>query len=470
MTEQEEFEFRARLERERGESKAAPKTAPKEPTFGEQAGAFGYGALTGFAGGLGELEKAAAYDIPEIFGAREPDKRDKFMGRETIFPTIKEVQKVGQKVGIEPPRPDLSTAQTFGEVVGGFGTALPRAIRGGAKALLGTPSATSEKYAKAAESLGFKLSPAQVRQDVPVSARGATGYAEANQSLANKLASASTGKEAAEIGPEFIRSRYKELGKEFDSLYKGRDFVIGDDAINAIRSLANIEAQLPRNAQISAVKNTAETLLRNYDSLMRQPGAKPGTFAIEGDVLQRIRSDLLQGARSTTSKQDARMVYELVDAIDASIAKNYPDIAAKLAVIRPQYRNTVVLDDLTRQGGIKQGNISLEKLGIMLGGRKGGIRTGERADIDQLGEMGRQLQLRARWEPVGGGAIPGESVLRQALGTTGDVLATGALLRTRPARATQRYMAGTEKFLPMSRAPEAIAAGTAMRPFTGEEK
>lgn len=97
MTEQEEFEFRARLERERG----APKEI-KEPTFGQQAKAFGYGAATGFAGGLGELEKTAAYDIPELVGAREPGKRDQFMGRETIFPTIKEVQKAGQKVGISP--------------------------------------------------------------------------------------------------------------------------------------------------------------------------------------------------------------------------------------------------------------------------------------------------------------------------------------------------------------------------------
>ena len=466
MTEQEEFEFRARLERERG---GAPKP-PKEPSIGEKAGAFGYGTVAGFAGGLGELEKAAAYDIPEMIGAREPGKREKFMGRETIFPTIKEVEKAGQKVGIEPPSPEVSGYRTAGEILGGFGTAVPRALRGGARALLGTPSATSEKYAKAAESLGFKLSPAQVRQGTPVSSRGATFASEENQALANKLASASTGKEAKEISPEFIRQRYKELGKEFDALYKGRDFVIGDDAINALRSLADVEMQLPRNAQISSVRNTAETILKNYDSLMRQPGARPNTFAIEGDVLQRIRTDLLQGARSTTSAQDARSIYELVDAIDASIAKNYPDIAAKLSVIRPQYRNTVVLEDLARQGGIKQGNISLEKLGTMLGGRKGGIRSGERADIDQLGEMGRQLQMRAMWEPVGGGATAGESVLRQALGTTGDVLGTAALLRTRPARAVQRYYAGTEKFLPMSRAPEAIAAGTTLRPFTEDEK
>jgi hypothetical protein len=45
-------------------------------------------------------------------------------------------------------------------------------------------------------------------------------FAEKNQSLANKLASASTGKEAREISPDFIRSRLSDLGKEFDKVYK----------------------------------------------------------------------------------------------------------------------------------------------------------------------------------------------------------------------------------------------------------
>ena len=61
MTEQEEFEFRARRESE----KAPQVEAPKEPTFGEKAKAAAYGFGTGLVGGPGELEKFAAYDVPE---------------------------------------------------------------------------------------------------------------------------------------------------------------------------------------------------------------------------------------------------------------------------------------------------------------------------------------------------------------------------------------------------------------------
>lgn len=319
----------------------------------------------------------------------------------------------------------------------------PKVAKTVGRALIGTPSATSEKYARAAESLGFKLSPAQVRQDIPVPAKGSKflfATEKENQDLANKLASASTGKEAKEISPDFVRERLSSLGKEFDKVYRGKDFVIDPQAAQIIDQIAKNEMQLPSNASVSAVKNTANTIMENFNAMMRRPGAKPGTFMIEGDALQRLRTDLLQAARSTTSRQDAHAIYELVDVIDGSIARNHPQVAAVLSEIRPLYRNTIILEDLMRSGGIRQGNISLEKLGNMLGGRKSGIRTGERADIDQLGEMGRILQLRARWETEGRAATEGEGLLGQLLGTGADIAGRITGMRSSAARAIQRNL------------------------------
>lgn len=446
------------------------KPDSSDPTLGEKIGAGLYGAATGLAGGLGELEELGAYTIPEALGLREKDQRDKIAGRETIFPTVKEAQDVLGKVGIKKPREEVSGYQTAGEILGGLGTSIPRMVRGGARALLGTPSATSEKYARAAEELGFKLSPAQVKQDIPIPSKGATGFVEQNQTLANKLASSATGKEAKEISPEFIRDRLKDLGKEFDKVYKGKTFNIDPDAVQALRSLASNEMQLPANAQVNAVKNTANTILQNYESLARQPGAKPSSFAIDGDALQRIRSDLMDGARAATNRQDAHSIYDLIDVIDKSVARNHPDVAAKLSEIRPMYRNTVVLEDLTKQNGIQQGNISLEKLGNMLGSRKGGVRTGEVGDIDRLGEMGRQLKIRARWEPAGRGATTGESLLGQALGTGADVLGTIGGTRSSPARAVQRYYAKKPPVQATNYFPETVALGTVARPFQGKQE
>ena len=214
-------------------------------------------------------------------------------------------------------------------------------------------------------------------------------------------------------------------------------------------------------------------LFRSYQSLSRKPGAQPGSFQIEGEMLQRIRNDLVSAARKI-SGQDARQIYELVDVIDNSIARNHPAIAAELSRIRPLYKNTVILDDLYSKGGIKQGNISLEDLGTMV--KSGGAKRGAAGDLEQLGEMGRELQLRARWQREGGAAQVGEDILGKALGTGGDIASTLTGMRSRPARAVQRYYAGQPDYitrfgLGFAGVPKAAAAGTATRPFkAGEEE
>ena len=141
--------------------------------------------------------------------------------------------QAGEQVGI--PR-----AATGAAVLG----AAPALGKGAARAVLGTPTQTREKYARALENLGFEISPAQVRATEPAAARGAAFKSDKNQELANKLVSASTGKEAKEISPEFVRDRLSDLGKQFDKLYKGNNFIIDQPAVDAIQSIAAEEAQL----------------------------------------------------------------------------------------------------------------------------------------------------------------------------------------------------------------------------------
>ena len=430
-----------------------------EPTAGEKAKAFAYGAGTGLAGSLGELEKFGAYTVPEFFGLREEGKRENMgFGRETFFPTIKEVQTGLQKIGIERPREEVRGYETGGEIIGGFGTAIPGLVKTGAKALLGVASRTGERAARQAEQLGFKLSPAQVRQDIPTSAQGATGFAKENQTLANRLSSKATGREATEISPDFVRERLKTLGGEFQNLYKDKVFNIDQDAVDALRQIANVENLLPQSVQVGAVKNTANNILEKFQTYSLRPDAIPGKFGVEGNQLQRIRTDLLQAARSSSSRQDAHAIYELVDAIDSSVARNHPQIAAKLNELRPLYRNTIILEDLVRNGGIRQGNISLESLGNMLGARKEGVRRVE-GELDKLGELGRELKLRARWQTVGDAATESADVLKRALGTALNTGAAALGLRSRGARAVQRALTETP-LSPVTRAGMVAGTGT----------
>lgn len=446
------------------ETPSTPKFKPDtemyaEPTKGEKAKAFAYGAGTGLAGSLGELEKFGAYTVPEFLGLREEGSRENMgFGRETLFPTIKEAQQGLKKLGVERPREELRGYETGGEIIGGFGTAIPGLVKTGAKTLLGVASRTGERAARQAEQLGFKLSPAQVRQDIPTSAQGATGFAKENQTLANRLSSKATGREATEISPDFVRERLKSLGGEFQNLYKDKIFNIDQDAVDALRQIANVENLLPPSVQVGAVKNTANTILSKFDTLTSRAGAIPGTFGVEGNALQRIRTDLLQAARSSSSRQDAHAIYELVDAIDSSVARNHPQIAAKLNELRPLYRNTIILEDLVRNGGIRQGNISLESLGNMLGARKEGVRRVE-GELDKLGELGRELKLRARWQTVGDAATESADVLKRALGTALNTGAAALGLRSRGARAVQRGLTETP-LSPVTRAGMVAGTGT----------
>ena len=464
LSEQEELEL-LRLKKRKALQSQVQEYA--EPTLGEKAKAFGYGAVGGFGGGLGEIEKFSGTTIPEFVGLKDPNEP----GIKPFLPTVSDVEKFEQKLGVKKPREEVSGYKTAGELLGGFGTSIPGMVRGGAKFLLGVPSKLSENVAKKAEKLGFKLSPSQVRQDVPLSSKGASNIlgssAKENQVLANELASKGTGAVAKEISQEFIQSRLRALGNEFNQVYQGKIFNIDTNAIDAIREIASESSQIPTPA---SVKKIANEIVQNYDRLTRLPGANPNTFAVEGEALQRMRNALTESARSST-RTNAHEIYELVDSIDGSVARNHPNVASKLNEIRPKYRNSIILEDLYRNGGIEQGNISLERLGKMISGKRDAVRR-HPSDIDELGDMGRTLGLRARWEKEGYGATEGEDVLGKLLGTGTDIVGKITGTRSGTARKIQSKLAeGMEKSsTPLSREAALTTAGTATRPLNSSEE
>lgn len=166
------------------------------PSIPERIGATAYGAVAGALGAPGEIEKFAFQTAPEFIGVKEPGETtgvrqrlaQKLFDRETLFPTTKDIERYGQRVGIQPPGEELAGARMLGELGAGTLPLIPRLGR----AVVGETSATSEAAARRAEELGFKISPAQVRADQPIPMKGATGYAIQNQTRANQLASRGT--------------------------------------------------------------------------------------------------------------------------------------------------------------------------------------------------------------------------------------------------------------------------------------
>lgn len=150
-----------------------PASAPKEPTLGQQAYAGVYGLTKGVLGAPGELEEFAAYTVPEFIGARKKSERDTFAGRETIFPTMKEVEKGAEYIGIPKPAPGTKTAEFVGEIapaaVAG-GRLLAEGLKTGASYL---PKLTTKgKAEKSAVELGEQLKGAQTEAGQVARERG----------------------------------------------------------------------------------------------------------------------------------------------------------------------------------------------------------------------------------------------------------------------------------------------------------
>lgn len=356
----------------------------KRPAFTEQVAGLGMGAAKGILSAPGEIEEFLT----------TPARGPKLLGPGTVFPTAPETGKALES--IYKPAPGTEVMQKVGEFGGPLVTSTPYLLRRGVRAVLGKPTQTTETVAREAEKLGFKLTPQQVRAKEPLAGRGPFFAEEKNQTLANQLASKGTGKQVNEISEEFIGERLSTLGKEFEKVYKGKQFNVDPAVAPSLQNLIAQETQLGF-AGVSPVKAAAQSILDNIP-----------TGKINGDDLQRLRNALTERARSTANRGNAHEIYDLVDILDKSVETLNKGMAAKLKEIRPQYRNTIILEDLTRQQGIQGGNISLEKLGNMLIGKRDALRRSE-MDIDELGRIGREVGLRAMWQkqegaPTGLGA------------------------------------------------------------------
>ena len=387
---------------------------PGDPSWAQQMGGLAYGAGTQLLGAPGEAE--------EFFTTS--GKGEKLLGEGQFFPTTKQVRTGLKEIGIEPPE-KTKFMQKTGEVLADVGMAAPMGART-LGTVVGSTTKEGERIASIAERLGFKLSPSQVRADTPVAEKGAVFNAKNNQTLANRLASNGTGKAVDEITKDFIKERLKSIGGEFDKVYKGKTFSIDPSIEPHLENILAREQELGF-AGVSAVKGAAQSILDNIS-----------TGKVRGDDVQRLRNALTQAARSAGSRGKSHEIYELVDVLDRSIESMNPAMAAKLKEIRPQYRNTVILEDLYNSDGIMQGNISLERLGKQVGDSAQLRRNPQ--DIDNLGMLGRELGLRARWETAGED-MPG--IVKGAVRTHGplpEVIRGLSLpLRSRSARAAQRY-------------------------------
>ena len=123
---------------------------------------------------------------------------------------------------------------------------------------------------------------------------------------------------------------------------------------------------------------------------MLQPAAQMAG-GVDGRELQALRSNLSDLAYRLEGTEKYR-AYELLRAIDDAIETNNTGLAANFRQINRRYSANEALLDLYKKGGIKQGNLSLEKLGNVT------KDFGENHPLYELGKFGRDVKMRALWE------------------------------------------------------------------------
>ena len=420
----------------------APPTSAKPMPYGEQmkemgraALGYGKGAISQVTGTPGDVEAAARllYNLGvSKSGAPLPQ-----VSEEPYFKTTEERYK--QLFGA-PKTPGEKAGAALGEVFG-LPTALGLGKKAGVKlaeSLVGRTTETAGKIAREAEKLGFKLEPRQVRAKEPLGSPGFMGAAEDNQTLANRLASKATGVESPEINRELVKERLTTLGNDYNEIFN-RKFNMGNEIVGDLQSIVDFEQRV-RPADARRATQIASSILGKYEEAPKTAlGKLPRYFQVDGNELQRLRSELSYLSQSAPISTDRRVAGQFVEAIDDAITRANKDVGKKLVDTNRKYAATKTLEDMIEKGTVFQGNISLDKLGDYVASNAYGFGSGtSKHPLTDLAIMGRELGIRGIFEGVQEPA--GE--LSQLLSKTGRFVAP--VTRTQAARAAQRAISGEE--------------------------
>lgn len=358
------------------------------------------GALSAIPGTPGDIETLGRAGLRYAGVDVEP---------ESFLPTSR---RVAETFGAEEPTTKQAERyRSAGEILGGFAgpSILGKGLGIAGEALVGVTTKTVANLAKRAENLGFKLEPRQLRAAEP---KGSPGFgaatAEENQKLANELVSKETGVSAKEISPKFIGDRLKYLGDEYKAIFD-QPLKVDRQLAGDLQAMSDFERSV-RPADVRSITAAADNVVNKFTQAQSQAGAPISAIKVDGEVLQRLRNEMSLIARTASDGTTRRTAGEFVEKIDQNISRNHKNLINKLEKTNREYAATKALEELVEKGGIQGGNISLEKLGNHLAQNVYGFGSGTtRHPLAELGNIGRELRIRGRFEGVEtpSGAITG---------------------------------------------------------------
>jgi hypothetical protein len=351
------------------------------------------------------------------------------VSQETVLPT-------SERVGNFIFGPAQGKAESLGRDIGGFiaPSVLGKALGFGVRSVVGAPTRTTADLAKEAETLGFRLEAGQLRAAEPTASPGFFINAPKNQKLANELVAAETGAKVSEINPKFIGERLEALGTKYKEIFD-RILKVDRGLEGDLKAMIEFENRVAP-ASVKTVESAATNLVNRFNQARKEIGEGVTSIKVDGNEIQRIRKKISDIARSASNSDDRKIAGDFVEKIDKMLERNNPALLEKLRDTNRKYAATKTLEEMIEKGYVRQGNISLEKLGEHLANNIYGFGSGtSRHPLYNLGYMGRELNMRALWEGATGKA---DDVLKAALGKASRFVGGATGLRSQGARRAQR--------------------------------
>ena len=222
---------------------------------------------------------------------------------------------------------------------------------------------TSALLAKRAQELNIPLyldqvaeSPAlnnvqKISQELPFS--GIPKREAAQSSAVMKAINSSFGSEEDKITPNVIKSAYKNLGKQFDDTFKGREVVVTPEFTSGLD-------QVVENAGQSVGKNVQDIIKNNVNYIKQNVS----DGIISGEKINQVRSKLSENIRNAKGVDGQAAQAYLGDLLDKVIDTSFDglDPAAKEAFgnLRFQYKNLITVTPLAAKA--TRGNINPQLL------------------------------------------------------------------------------------------------------------
>jgi hypothetical protein len=302
-----------------------------------------------------------------------------------------------------------------GAAVGGTLAGAGEALRGAVDLVkgkfFGLQSAGARELWDKAKKLGFSIRPEQSRADsARVSQSGLTDEDKIQNAKAGaKMVSKEVGAETSKLTPAWYDDQFKSLGKKYDSVYAPKDangntrlLKIDSKAVTDLKDLVDRQSQAPFMST-KAVK-AANSIITEFENAqaMAGPNAKNITkVGLPAGLLQDLRTNLRQSASLTSDRINAHAMHEVVGAIDDSVERNHPAMAAVLKDANPKYRALLTLEYGRQHGFVdKEGSVDLEALGEYLRSTdKKVVRNTSSHPLAEAGELGEALGIRSISKP-----------------------------------------------------------------------